>query len=72
MSRISKRRQDCQDEVDPLLLFIVSILSRIIGLTGFTGEEVIVHERLTLNLANLVHLVNPAPASIVRMKRRRG
>ena len=72
MSRISKRRQDFQDEVAPLLLFIVSILSRMIGLTGLTGEEVIVHERLTLNLANLVNLVNPAPASIVRMKRRRG
>ena len=37
MSRISKRRQDFQDEVDPLILFIVSILSRIIGFTGFTG-----------------------------------
>ena len=45
-----------------LILRILLIVSRIIGLTGFTREEVIVHERLTLHLANLVNLENPAPA----------
>ncbi len=34
--------------------------SRIIGFTGFTGEETSVHERFLLNLENRVHRENPA------------